>query len=121
MVFPSPTPLPIGTPVRRQILAPAKMLPVAALCSYKLTATADGNYTPLFCRGGALNVLAWRAYVQIGPNVMSLGRSATLQAVSTAMCLDMTRFHATLPEEGYAYEISAAYYAWKFSPEPSCR
>jgi hypothetical protein len=116
---PSPTPLPIGTPVGRQVLAPAKVLPVAALCSYKLTATADGNFTPLFCRSGALNVLAWRSYVLISPNLMSLGRSATLEEIRTAMCLDGKDTHATKPEEGYGYEISAAYYGWKFATDPA--
>jgi hypothetical protein len=122
LVFPSPTPLPVGTPVTRQVLAPAKVLPLAALCSYKVYVTADGNYNPTFCRGGAINVVAWRAYAPLGVNVMSLGRGATRQVIQSAMCRDMAKTdHATLPEEQYAYELSAAYYGWTFLPEPSCR
>ena len=105
----------------RQVLAPAKVLPAAALCSYETQATADGNVTPIFCRGGAINVQAWTFYAPISSNVMALGRGATRTAVTAAMCLDMKNFHATLDEEGYAYEISAAYYGWTFSPEPDCR
>ncbi len=118
LVFPSPKPLPVGTAVSRQVLAPAKVLPIAHLCSYKLTTTADGNFTPTFCRGGAINVQAWRAYVQIGRNVMSLSRSATLLQVEKAMCRDGKYLHATRPELIYAYQISAAYYGWKFGTAP---
>lgn len=118
-VFPSPTPLPVGTPVTRQVLAPAKVLPLAALCSYRLLTTADGNYRPLFCRSGAINALAWKGYVPISSNVMSLGRSTTLSALRAAMCRDTKFLHATKPEEEYGYELSAAYYAWKFTPDPT--
>jgi hypothetical protein len=121
VIGPSPTPLPIGTPVQRRVLAPARVLPAAALCSFETQATADGNVTPIFCRGGAINVPAWIFYAPISSNVMSLGRGATRASVTAAMCLDMKNFHATFPEEGYAYELSAAYYGWAFSPEPDCR
>lgn len=102
----------------RQVLAPAGVPPIAGLCSYKLLSTADGNVLPTFCRSGAINVLAWRWYVPISSNVMSLGRSATLQAVRTAMCRDGKNYHATNVEKRYAYEISAAYYGWRFATDP---
>jgi len=121
LVFPSPSPLPAGTPVMRQVLAPAKVLPIAALCSYKLTATADGNFWPTLCRGGAINVLAWRKYVSISPNLLSAGRTATFEAVRAATCRDDTAYHATFVEEEYAYEMASAYYGWKFATEPNCR
>jgi hypothetical protein len=105
--------------VTRQVLAPAKELPLVALCSYKVITTADGNYQPLFCRSGAINVVAWKGYVQIGPNVMSLNRSSTLLEIERAMCRDAKYLHATKPEAGYAYEISAAYHGWKFGAEIS--
>ena len=50
---------------------------------------------------------------------MSLGRSATLDALRTAMCRDSKFWHATRPEEGYGYELSAAYYGWKFATDPT--
>jgi hypothetical protein len=104
------------------VLAPARVLPIAPLCSYKVFVTADGNYNPAFCRGGTINVVAWRSYVPLGINVMSLGRGATLTDIKSAMCRDMAKSdHATNVEEEYAYELSAAYYGWAFLPEPSCR
>jgi hypothetical protein len=94
------------------------MLPIARLCQLRLTTTADGNYTPTLCRGGAINVLAWRAYVGIAPSVMSLSRSATLLDVEQAMCRDGKSRHDTNPELEYAYRLSAAYYGWKFGVAP---
>jgi hypothetical protein len=120
LAFPSPKPLPVGTLVSRQVLAPAKVLPIAHLCSYKLTTTADGNFTPTFCRGGAINVLAWRSYAALGVNVMSLGRTATLKDVQTALCRDLNKSnHATRPEEISAYSLAAAYYGWSFGTDPT--
>jgi hypothetical protein len=102
------------------VLSPAKGLPIAALCSYKLTTTADGNFRPTFCRGGAINVLAWRSYVPLGVNVMSLGRTATLKDVQAALCRDMRKSdHATAPEEVSAYSLAAAYYGWSFGTDPT--
>ena len=57
----------------------------------------------------------------VSPNVMSLGPGATFQAVTAAMCSNGKDYHATFVEEQYAYEISAAYYGWKFATEPNCR
>jgi hypothetical protein len=113
-----PAPLPIGKPVSRQVLAPATALPVARLCQYRVTYTADGNFLPVLCYGGAVNVLAWRIYVGIGPHVMSLSRSATLLEVEKAMCRDGKYTHATLQEREYAYDLSFAYYGWKFGAAP---
>ena len=111
-------PLPIGKPVARQVLAPSTVLPIARLCQYRVTYTADGNFLPVLCRGGAVNVLAWRIYVRIGPHVMSLSRSAALLEVEKAMCRDRKYTHATLLESEYAYGISSAYYGWKFGAAP---
>jgi hypothetical protein len=99
-------------------VAPATVLPIARLCQYRVTYTADGNFLPVLCRGGAINVLAWRIYVRIGPHVMSLNRSATLLEVEKAMCRDGKLLHATLPEREYAYDMSSAYYGWKFGAAP---
>jgi hypothetical protein len=110
--------IPIGKPVSRQVLAPATTLPIARLCQYRVTYTADGNFLPVVCWGGAVNVLAWRIYVRIGPHVMSLSRSATVLEVEKAMCRDRKYTHATLLESEYAYGISSAYYGWKFGAAP---
>ncbi|HZK75265.1 MAG TPA: hypothetical protein VFD88_14860 [Clostridia bacterium] len=73
----------------------------------------------MFCRSGAINVLAWRAYIQISPNVLALGGSATITAIRTALCRDGKLDHATNPEERDGYEIAAAYYGWKFATDPT--
>jgi hypothetical protein len=117
LIVPGP-PLPVGKPVAREVLAPATVLPIARLCQLRLTTTADGNYTPTLCRGAAINVLAWRAYVGIAPSVMSLSRSATMVEVEQAMCRDGKSRHDTNPELEYAYGLSAAYYGWKFGDAP---
>jgi len=119
IVFASPTAGPEGTPVTRQVLAPAKVLPIAALCSHKVLTTVDGNYTPTFCQGLAINVVAWKAYVPLGVNVMSLGRGATFKDVTAALCRDLSKSnHATRTEESEAYWLAAAYYGWRFPTAP---
>lgn len=115
----SPTPLPVGTPVARQVLAPAAVLPVAGLCTTPIFETADGNAEPRFCRDGSINVPAWRAYVSISPNILALGRDATVDQIRAAFTAD-GKYHPTGPEEQAAYYLAAAYYGWRFSPDPSC-
>jgi hypothetical protein len=117
----SPSPPPTGSPVPRQVLAPAKVMPAVDLCSADLVHTANGNVYPLLCQGGAVNMPAWKFYVQVSSNVLSLGRDATLDQVHTALCADQSQYHATYVEESSAYELAAAYYGWSFTPEPNCR
>jgi hypothetical protein len=119
--LPSPNPPPTGSPVPRQVLAPAKAMPAVDLCSADLVQTANGNVYPLLCQGGAVNVPAWKFYVQVSSNVLSLGRDATLDQVRAALCADQSQYHATYVEESSAYELAAAYYGWNFTPEPNCR
>jgi hypothetical protein len=54
-------------------LAPATVMPAVGLCSAPLIATADGNFEPLFCSRGALNVAAWRKYTELGPHILGAG------------------------------------------------
>jgi hypothetical protein len=121
IVYPSPAPPPVGTPVARQVLPPATVGPVVDLCSADLVSTANGNVYPLLCQGGAVNVPAWMFYVQVSSNILALGRDVTLQQVQAAMCADQSQYHATYVEESSAYELAAAYYGWSFTPEPNCR
>lgn len=118
IAFPSPTPLPIGTPVQRQALPPSTDLPVAALCSTPLQAYADGNAGPLFCRGGEVNVLAWKFYAGVTPTVLGLGLHPTQAQVEAGLCHDGRAGPATRVELMYGYEIAAAYYGWKFAIDP---
>jgi hypothetical protein len=122
-VSPSPVissfPAASSSPVARQVLPPARSLPVVALCSQPVTLTQDGGAAPLTCDNGALNVLAWKFYAGLSPRVLSAGTAATDKAVRTAMCADWIGGHATAPEERSAYELSAAYYGWNFDTDPT--
>jgi hypothetical protein len=96
-------------------------MPAVDLCSADLVYTANGNVYPRLCQGGSVNVPAWRFYVPISSNLMSLGRDATADQVHTAMCSDQSEYHATYVEESSAYELAAAYFGWSFASEPNCR
>lgn len=115
----SPSPLPIGSPVERKVLAPAAVTALVDLCSQQLEPLQNGNVYPRFCRSGAVNELAWKWYVPLGSNVMSLGRASTVQEVESAICADQAGHHATKVEESYVYELAAAYYGWHFATDPT--
>jgi hypothetical protein len=121
IVYPSPSTPPVGTPVARQVLPPATVMPAVDLCSADLVGTANGNVYPLLCQSGAVNVAAWRFYVQVSSNILALGRDVALEQVQAALCADQSQNHATYVEESSAYEVAAAYYGWSFTPEPNCR
>ena len=114
----SPSPLPSGTPVPRQTLAPATQPPVLNLCSTPIQVYQDGNAGPLFCSNG-LNVKAWNFFVPISSHVLALDSSATVSAVQTALCADMTSYHATAVEETSAYQLAAGYEGWRFNSDPT--
>ena len=114
-----PSPFSSSTPVARQVLPPARSLPVVALCSQLLTPSQDGGATPLTCANGALNILAWRLYATLSPRVLSAGSATTDSKVRAAMCADWIGGHATAPEERSAYELAAAYYGWSFDTDPT--
>ena len=102
-----------------RVLPPATVLPSAGLCSSDLRATANGNWDPLFC-GKSLNAVAWREYAKIGPHIIGAGKSATAAQVTAALKADFVQQHSTNIEELDAYQLAAAYYAWRFSPNPAC-
>ena len=119
-MYPSPTPQPVGTPVPRQVLTPAKVLPAVDLCSSLLQVFQDGNAGPLFCSSGAINVQAWRFFEQLNPRVMSLGPGAALADVQPALCADISQGHLTLPEEESVYALAWQYYGnWDHGFDPS--
>ena len=114
----SPSPLPSGTPVPRQTLAPATQPPALNLCSTPIEVYQDGNAGPLFCSNG-LNVKAWNFFVPISSHVLALDSSATVSAVQTALCADMSSYHATAVEETSAYQLAAGYEGWRFNSDPT--
>ena len=122
--FPTPGATPVGTPVERQVLPPATDVPVVNLCSTPLQTTANGNATPLFCRGGEVNVPAWKFYANVSPSILGLGLNPTGGQVQAALCDDFNRSHATKSEEESGYALATAYYGWTFNlkPDPAtCR
>ena len=117
--IPSPRPSPPGTPVAARVLAPATVMPIASLCVAAVLETADGNFEPLFCGDGSINVAAWEGYAPLTPNLLAAGLRPSLKVLDTAFDKDFAR-HATNVEELDAYRLAAAYYGWSFSPNPAC-
>ncbi len=115
----SASPVASPSPVARQVLPPAKSLPVVALCAQPLATDQTGNAGPLLCSDGGLNVLAWRFYAPLAPKVLSAGPAASLKAAEAAVCGDVITKHATVLEELSAYDLAAAYYGWSFSTDPT--
>jgi hypothetical protein len=102
--------------VPAQVLSPARELPAVPLCSVAPVRTANGNVWPLFCRGGAINVQAWRFYAGLTPSVLAAGSKATSSEAYAALCRDA---YVTNVEREYGFELAAAYYGWKFSLDPT--
>lgn len=106
-------------PVDRQVLPPATDLPNGALCTATLQATADGNAQPLLCRGGAVNVQAWKFYATISASILGLGLNPTEGQAESAVCDDINHNHATRPEETSGFTLAKAYYGWSFTVDVS--
>jgi hypothetical protein len=122
---PVPSPSPVSSPVpgpaqvARQVLPPARGLPVVALCSQPLTTDRDGNTGPILCTDGGLNVMAWKFFAPSGPRVLSVGPAASPTAVDTAIRRDCKVSHTPALRERSAYELAAAYYGWYFNTDPT--
>lgn len=109
------------------MLPPAVVGPVSTECSMPLTNHADGNVAPLLCPSGGVNVPGWQHYAlgYVGSRPMSwsktlgLGPGATSAQVLAAMCSDYANVYGTNPLTVSAEHLAAAYYGWKFSPDPS--
>jgi hypothetical protein len=103
---------------QRQILSPAKIPPVSAECSERLTLAADGTAKPITCAHRGVNIRAWRWYAKIGNEITELGRDAKPSDVHTTAC-DDTSNGVTGPEEEDLYVMAAVYYGWHFSYNPT--
>ena len=103
----------------KQVLPPATDPPAADLCSKQITATGDGNVTPLLCTTGAVNVQAWRFYAEISASVLGLGLNPTQGQVINAVCDDITHNHATRTQEVSGYKLASTYYGWAFNVDPA--
>jgi hypothetical protein len=107
------------------VLAPATVPSKVAECDQSLSYGSDGNPSPVKCLNGSLNVLEWNALATLEPRVMSLGNSATSAQVQSDICSDAnaadadSSVSASNAFEESVYQISALYYGWNFSSDPS--
>jgi hypothetical protein len=115
----SPSPIPSASSVARQILPPAKSLPVVALCSQLVSTQPDGTAGPLICSNGGLNVQAWKFFAPLTPRVLAVGPAVSLARLQIALCRDVNVSHASLAQEISAYGLAAAYYGWNFTTDPT--
>jgi hypothetical protein len=98
--------------VNPQVLPPATMLPAVPLCTTPVQVYQDGNAGPLQCRGGAMNVAAWRWFEEhLQPPVMAAGPALSTDAQRAALC-QVGPQNMTVPEAESAYWLAAAYYSW---------
>jgi hypothetical protein len=116
---PSDNPVPVGDPVAQQILPPATERPIGRLCSAPIQVNANGGVFPLLCRGGEVNVVAWKHFAEVSNTVLGLGQNPTQGQVEGALCADLRLNHATPPIEGNGYQLAKAYYLWNFMTDPT--
>jgi hypothetical protein len=100
-----------------EILSPATVPPVTALCTAQLTTAEDGTISPLFCSDGQLNMRAWDYLAADNLQVMALNRNAGPDKVRAAITEDL-RTRASGPRECNAALLAAAYYGWSFHIDP---
>jgi hypothetical protein len=99
-------------------LAPATVPSKAAECSTTISFSSNGDSGPIQCTDGYLNSAEWTSLATLEPQVMTLGYSATISQVETALCNDVHANIANVIEETN-YQISALYYGWNFSTSPT--
>jgi hypothetical protein len=116
---PSDNLVPVGEPVAQQILPPATERPLGQLCTAALQVYANGNAGPLLCRGGEVNVQAWRHYKDVSNTVLGLGQNPTQGQVEGSLCADIRLNHATPSIESNGYVLAKAYYSWSFPTDPT--
>lgn len=107
------------------ILSPATVAPKVAECSEALSYSSLGVPGPLSCTNGDLNIQAWQSLSAQEPKVMSLGYSANISQVQSAICSDAQAAASdSAPGADNAIEISAydianLYFGWNFSSDPT--
>jgi len=107
------------------ILSPATVPSKVPECSQQLTYASDGDSSPIQCADGDLNVLEWNALATLEPSVMTLGYSATASEVQSALCKDASDSNSDANTsaanviEATTYQITALYYGWNFTSDPS--
>lgn len=107
------------------VLSPATLPSKTAECSQPLTFDSSGNSGPVQCSNGELNILEWNALSALEPTVMTLGYSPTIAQVQSDLCSDANASSSdantknSYVVEATVYQISALYYGWSFSTNPT--
>jgi hypothetical protein len=92
------------------VLPGANGRPVHRECAPSFGIDFDSNGSPATCGGDRVNVATWDYFASTRPAMYSLGREATRCQV--AEVYDNARL--TLPMDFSVYEMSKAYYGWRF-------
>jgi len=100
------------------VLSPATVASKTAECSQQLVFSSNGDSGPVTCTNGDLNITEWDGLAALEPSIMTLGYTATVAQVESALCADV-RANISNPIEVTNYQISALYYGWNFSSNPS--
>ena len=107
------------------ILSPAAVPPKTAECSQAISFQSNGNSGPIQCANGDLNTTEWKALSALEPSVMSLGYNPSISQLQADLCSDAAASSSDANTknsyliETTVYQISALYYGWSFSPNPS--
>jgi len=100
------------------VLEPATVPSKTAECSQQISFSSNGDSGPVACSSGDLNVVEWNGLAALEPSVMKLGYAATTAQIQSALCADVKE-NISNPIEETTYQISALYYGWNFSSNPS--
>lgn len=106
-------------------LTPATVPSKVPECATPISFQSNGNSGPVQCANGDLNATEWNALAALEPSVMSLGYTATAAQVQTALCNDANASNSdantknSFIVEDTVYQITALYYGWNFSTNPS--
>jgi hypothetical protein len=100
------------------ILSPATVPSKTQECDQPLTYSSNGASSPLKCADGDLNIAEWNALAALEPKIMTLGDNASSSQIQATLCTD-TSTNIVDAIESNAYQMSALYYGWSFSSDPS--
>jgi hypothetical protein len=101
-----------------KVLSPATVPSKTAECNQQISFSSNGDSGPITCNDGSLNVTEWNSLAALEPSVMTLGYGVTVTQVQSALCADVKE-NISNAIEATTYQISALYYGWNFSENPT--
>ena len=84
----------------------------ASAASCPLQKTADGTVYPVVCPNGKVNDKAQPKLAKLLPELMALGKTATLPQVKKAVCASFTEYDVTNPLIEGALYFQTTKYGW---------